>query len=103
MAELNSSSTSTSGTSPESIEQAKVSMAEIAMLSLSAKQLASQATMEVGGNRYAISLIDVIQVIAEKTGFLADLCLDKLGAGLHVGGAEDWMLPPSYHEAKSKD
>ena len=85
------------------IEQAKVSMAEIAMMALTAKDLAAQVTMDVGGDPHAISLINAIHVISEKIGFLADLCLDKLGDSFHIGDAEAWMLPPSYHEAKSKD
>jgi hypothetical protein len=32
-----------------------------------------------------------------RIGWMADLALTRLGHPPVVGGAEDWLLPPSYH------
>lgn len=40
-----------------------------------------------------------LRCIAQNMGFLADLGLSKIGSIPSIGGAEDWFLPPSYHDA----
>ena len=45
--------------------------------------------------------LHALGALADKIGWLADLALEKTtGSTDIVGGAEDWFMPPSYHQAK---
>ncbi len=47
--------------------------------------------------------LHALGTLAEKIGWLADLALEKTtGSPDIVGGAEDWFMPPSYHDAVKK-
>ena len=85
------------------IEQVKAALGEISSLAHAAKHIAIESSMEAGGNQMLTALIDANQTMAEKIGFLSDLCLGKLGEIAHVGKAEEWMLPPIYREAAESE
>lgn len=38
--------------------------------------------------------------LAAQVGWMADMIITKLGGAGCVGGAEEWMLPPTYLEAQ---
>ncbi len=80
------------------VAQVKAALAEIGELAGASKRLSIKI---VCGEDDTGALADANQVIAEKIGFIADLMLGKLDAPMYRGNAEDWMLPPSYHEAKA--
>ncbi len=51
------------------------------------------------------ALTQGIGKLSERIGFLADMTSDRRGGVGPVYGelAEDWMMPPAYHEAAAKD
>jgi hypothetical protein len=73
---------------------------EIATTANAMRHTFGQASIEgwnIDGNTFYL-----FESIAEKIGWLADLGIEKIsGSPDVVGGAEDWMLPPSYHVAKN--
>ena len=85
------------------IEQVKAALGEISSLAHAARHIAIESSMEAGANPMLSALIDANQTMAEKIGFLSDLCLAKLGEVMHIGKAEEWMLPPIYHEAAESE
>jgi hypothetical protein len=41
--------------------------------------------------------------LAERIGYIADLCQTKIGGrGEVYGDAENWMMPPAYHSANEE-
>jgi len=57
--------------------------------------IASTEDSSNGDRMYAL------QALAEKIGWMADLGLEKTSGSISiVGDAEDWFMPPSYHDAK---
>ena len=83
----------------DAIEQAKLIASEIVILALTAKRISIDSLQMAGEDESLASMLNCNQVITEKIGFLADLCSVKLGGSIGSGDAEDWMLPPAYHEA----
>lgn len=62
---------------------------------LRAEIIASSEDSGNGDRMYAL------QSLASQIGWLADLGLEKTtGSPSIVGDAEDWFMPPSYHDAK---
>ena len=84
------------------IEQARWTVFEIAELARNAKRLSIDMVQMAGENDSLVALLVSNEVIAEKIGFLADLCSTKLTGSLIGGEAEEWLLPPAYHNAGRK-
>ncbi len=95
--------TSTSSNlSPAVVDQVKAALSEIASLAYAAKQLSIESSMQTGGDQVLGALVGACQVLAEKIGFIADNCSDKIDGGVHIGDAVDWMMPPRYRGNESK-
>lgn len=47
----------------------------------------------------ADNLIAATRAVVSQGGWCADLILERLEGGQVVGGAAEWLLPPSYHAA----
>lgn len=43
--------------------------------------------------------LDRLRSAIRKMGWLADLASEKIGGDIARGGAEAWLLSPSYHDA----
>ncbi len=55
-------------------------------------------------NDISPNLCYLLETISSKIGWLADLGIEKLtGHTDIVGDAEDWFLPPSYHDINRED
>ena len=95
--------TSTSSNlSPAVVDQVKAALSEIASLAYAAKQLSIESSMQTGGDPALGALVGACQVLAEKIGFIADNCSEKINGGVHIGGAIEWMMPPRYRDNESK-
>lgn len=76
---------------------------DIASLAIAAKTLLIDATGGVGEDEFLSAKLMAGVIMAEKIGYLADLCNEKLSFSQHVGGAEDWMLSPAHqHYARQE-
>ena len=93
MAEINST------LNPATIEQARWIVSEISNLAQTSRRLSIDSVQMAGDDDSLVAIQLSNQVIAEKIGFLADLCSVKFGSNMVNGDAEEWMLPPAYHEA----
>jgi len=94
MTETNSSS---STLTQHTIEQIRCALSEITQLAFTAKHLCIETVMNEEDKSCVLS--NANQAVVEKIGFLADLCLGKMGHFKNIGDAEDWMCSPAYHEA----
>ena len=103
MAEKDSSSTEQASTTNKAaltcatVAQMQVSMNEIANLAWIAQRLVSDAGQS-GGDDSTVALIHSSEILMQKIGFIADLCSGKLGGTMSTGGAEEWFMPPQYHD-----
>lgn len=81
------------------VAQLQVAMNEIANLAWVAQTLVSDAGQS-GSDDSTVALIHAGGVLMQKIGFIADLCSVKLGGTMSTGGAEEWFMPPQYHDVE---
>lgn len=84
------------------IKHARVAVEEIANLALRARHLLGYAVGHASGDSDAAGFAAAADALVAQIGWAADHCCGKLdGTGVPdvVGGAEQWLMPPVYHEA----
>ena len=82
------------------IKQAEAIFAKIASLMSAVEHLAIDQ-IDAAVNEEAASKCVAIRELASQAGWLAEVGGGKLGGGGYRGGAEEWMLPPVYHELEA--
>lgn len=85
------------------VTQLQDGLEEIASLAMAARRLALDAGQLSGPDASLSALLCSAQVVAEKIGFVADLCSKKIDGSIAVGGAENWMMSPRYLQTLSAD
>lgn len=83
---------------PSEIKQLEYILSQTASLAKSVRRLAIHIDDEEPELAEMVPVM--IQKLAEQIGWCADLAMEKIGSSFtHHGTAEDWMMPPAYHDA----
>lgn len=88
--------------SKESIDQIDMAFSCIASSAMTIKRLTGQILDCNGVGNEAGALVDALEHVASNIGYIADRELKKLGSPGCIGGAEDWILPPSLRSAEQQ-
>lgn len=80
-------------------ELLSAALAEISDAAYSVRNFAQQIVQQAGRNNNLVNMAIGIEGLVSKAGWLADVCLQHLGAMPTVGGAQEWMTSPRFLKA----